>query len=248
MNLLKGKVAIITGGSRGIGRAIAIRFAEEGARVVINYAENNEAAKDVVSGALNKGLEILSIKGSVASANDVKNLIEETKKSYGRIDILVNNAGIKRDGFLMMMKERDWDEIINVNLKGTYLCCREVIKTMISQRGGRIINITSLTGVVGQAGQTNYAASKGGIISFTKALAKEVAHFGILVNAMAPGFIETDMLRDVPEEILKESIRVIPLQRFGKPEEIADVALFLASEMSNYITGQVLHVNGGQIM
>jgi len=248
MGLLKGKVAIITGGSRGIGKAIAIRFAEEGAKVMINYAQNDDAAADVVSHVLNKGLKILSIKGSVTNLNDVKHLIEETKRIYGRIDILVNNAGIKRDSFLMMMKESDWDDVIAVNLKGTYLCCKEVIKTMISQRSGKIINITSLTGVVGQVGQTNYAASKGGVISFTKALAKEVARFGILVNAIAPGFIETDMLKDVPEEILKESIKMIPLQRIGKPEEVADTALFLASEMSSYMTGQVLHVNGGQIM
>jgi len=248
VNLLKNKVAIITGGSRGIGRSIAIRFADNGAKVVIIYSTNDKAAKEVERYISDNGSVVVSFKGSVADYQDIINIIKETKKRFGRIDILVNNAGIKRDGFLMFTRESDWDEVINTNLKGTFLCTKEILKTMISQKSGRIINITSLTGVVGQAGQTNYAASKGGIISFTKALAKEVAPFGILVNAIAPGFIETDMLKDVPPETLKESIDMIPLKRFGKPEEVADVALFLASDMSTYITGQIIHANGGQFM
>ncbi len=248
MNALKEKIALVTGGSRGIGRAIAFKFAENGAKVVINYTNDDAAAQDVVSKAASRGLEVSSIKGSVSSVDNVKHLIEETKKKYGRIDILVNNAGIKKDGFLMMMKEKDWDDVIATNLKGTYLCSKEVLKSMISQKSGKIINMTSVTGVVGQAGQTNYAASKGGIISFTKALAKEVARFGIFVNAIAPGFIETDMLKDVPAEFLKESAKTIPLQRIGRADEVAEAALFFASDRSSYTTGQVLHVDGGQAM
>lgn len=248
MSILKDKVALVTGGSRGIGKAIALRFAEEGARVVINYTSGDAAAEDVLSRAGEKGLEVMSVKGSVSNAEDVRRLIAETKSAYSRIDILVNNAGIKKDGFLMVMKEKDWDEVIDVNLKGAYLCCREAVKTMVSQKNGRIINVSSVTGVVGQPGQTNYAASKGGLISFTKSLAKEVARFGISVNAIAPGFIQTDMLKDVPEDFLQESVKTIPLKRFGKVEEVADAALFLASDLSSYITGHVLQVDGGQAM
>lgn len=248
MNMLKDKVALITGGSRGIGRAIAIKFAEHGANVAINYTQDDEAAKEVICNAEGKGLKMISIKGNVSSIQDVKRMVEEAKKRFGGIDILVNNAGIKKDAFLMMMMEKNWDDVIRVNLKGTFLCTKEVIKTMISRKSGKIINLSSVSGVVGQPGQTNYAASKSGIIGFTKALAREVARFDILVNAIAPGFIKTDMLKDVPEEILEESVKVIPLLRFGRAEEVANAALFLASDMSSYMTGQVLHIDGGQVM
>ena len=248
MRTLENKVVIVTGGTRGIGKAIAMKFVQEGAKVVINYHNNEEAARKAAAEAASMGGEVTLIRGSVGNSKDSKQIIEEARKKYGRIDVLVNNAGITRDGFLMMMNEKNWDDVITTNLKGTYLCSKEVIRTMISQKGGKIINMTSLTGVVGQPGQTNYAASKGGIISFTKALAKEVARFGILVNAIAPGFIATDMIKGVPQSVLNENIKAIPLQRTGTPDEVAGVALFLASDMSNYITGQIINVNGGQSM
>jgi 3-oxoacyl-[acyl-carrier protein] reductase len=248
VKLLSEKVAIVTGGSRGIGRAVARAFAEHGARVVISYASAEEAAESLVADARRDGLEVSALKGSVADLAHVKQLVAETRARHGRIDVLVNNAGITRDGFLMMMKEADWDDVIDVNLKGTSLCSKEVLKTMVSQRSGRIINMTSVTGVVGQAGQTNYAASKGGIIGFTKALAREVARFGINVNAIAPGFIETDMVKAMPAEVLAQAVKQVPLQRVGRAEEVAGAALFLASSMSGYTTGHVMHVDGGQAM
>jgi 3-oxoacyl-[acyl-carrier protein] reductase len=248
VNLLGEKVAIVTGGSRGIGRAIARSYAEYGAKVVVSYASADEAADSLVADARRDGLEVTAIKGSVSDAEYVKRLVGEAKRKHGRVDILVNNAGITRDGFLMMMKDEDWDDVVDVNLKGTFLCSREVLKPMIAQKSGRIINMTSVTGVVGQAGQTNYAASKGGIIGFTKALAREVARFGIGVNAIAPGFIETDMIRAMPAEILAAGVRLVPLQRVGQAGEVAAAAVFLASPMSSYTTGHVLHVDGGQAM
>lgn len=248
MKLLSDKVAIVTGGSRGIGRTVARVFAEQGARIMVLFASASEAADSLVSSARSDGLELAAMKGSVTDPEDVRRLVTETRKRYGRIDILVNNAGITRDQLMMMMSDKDWNDVLDVNLKGTYLCSKEVLKPMISQRSGRIINMTSVSGVVGQAGQTNYSASKGGIIGLTKALAREVARFGISVNAIAPGFIETDMVRAMPAEALAEGIKSVPFQRVGQPEEVAAAAVFLASSLATYTTGHVLHVDGGQAM
>jgi 3-oxoacyl-[acyl-carrier protein] reductase len=248
MRMLEERVAVVTGGSRGIGRAIALKLAEAGAKVLVNYGSDTAAADSLAAQAAANGWSLTTSRGSVADGEYVKALFKEARGAHGRIDILVNNAGIKRDGLLMMMPSKDWDDVIDVNLKGVYLCTRGALRPMVSQRSGRIINITSVSGVVGQPGQTNYAASKGGLIGFTKALAKEVARFGIAVNAVAPGFIETDMIKDMPPEALEASRGGIPFQRLGRPEEVADAALFLASAMATYVTGQVLHVDGGLAM
>ncbi|MEW6605983.1 MAG: 3-oxoacyl-[acyl-carrier-protein] reductase [bacterium] len=247
-NLLAGKVAIITGGTKGIGKAITLKFAQEGAKVVINYAHDDQEAKKTEEEIRTIGQEVLLVKGSVSDWLAVERMIKETINKWKQIDILVNNAGGTRDGFLMTMSDKNWDEVIELNLKGTYYCCKAVLKTMISQKSGKIINMSSLTGITGQIGQTNYAAAKGGIISFTKALAREVGRFGIYANTVVPGFIDTEMIRKLHPEIIEMHIELTPLGRLGKPEEVADVALFLASDMSSYITGQIIHVNGGEYM
>ncbi len=248
MSLLAGKTAIVTGGSRGIGRAIALLFAESGAKVVIAYATHGEAAEEVVARAGGPGGPVTAVKASVTDPAEVRALVAETRRRHGAVDVLVNNAGITRDGLLMLMKEKDWDDVLDTNLKGAFLCTKEVLKPMISRRSGRIVNITSVSGIVGQAGQANYASSKAGMVGFTKALAREVARFGIAVNAVAPGFVDTDMLHDMPPEILRKALELVPLQRVGEAREVAAAALFLASSMSSYTTGHVLHVDGGQAM
>lgn len=248
MGLLENRVALITGSSRGIGRAIALKFAQEGANIVINYNHDQDGAKQVAEEIKLVGREVLIYKGSVTDGAAVIEMIQITKNQFGKIDILVNNAGVNRDGFLMTMRESDWDDVINTNLKGMFYCCKEIVKVMIGQRSGNIINMTSLTGVIGQPGQTNYAATKGGIISFTKSLAKEMAGKNIRVNAIAPGFIETDMIKKTSEEILEKNKQFIPMKRFGTPAEVANAALFLASNLSSYMTGQVLNISGGQFM
>ena len=248
MGLLESQTAVVTGGTKGIGRAVALRFASEGAKVVVSYSTDDGAAKTLEQEASAKGYVIHVVKGSVTSSAEVSSLLQYASTTFGRIDILVNNAGIKRDSFLMTMPDADWDRVIDVNLKGVFLATKHAIKKMIGQKSGKIINMTSQTGVSGMAGQANYAATKGGLVAFTKSMALELGRFGIRVNAIAPGFVKTDMLTDVPDGVLQEAKKNIPLGRLGLPSEIAETALFLASDMSSYMTGQVLTVNGGLYM
>lgn len=243
---LNDQVALITGSSRGIGKATAIALANEGAKVVVNYARNSEAANAVVKEIIENGGEAIAVSGDVSQPEAVDNLIKTTMDKWGRIDILVNNAGITRDTLMLRMKLEQWQEVINLNLTGVFLCCKAVSKIMLKQRSGRIINISSVAGQMGNPGQVNYSAAKAGVIGLTKTLAKEFASRGVTVNAVAPGFIETDMTSDLKaDDILKH----IPLGRYGKPEEIAGMIKFLAGDVaSNYITGQIFNVDGGMVM
>ena len=245
---LVGKVALVTGGSRGIGRAIALKLAENGADVASNYAGNTAAAEEVKAAIEQMGRKALLIQCSVADTDGVQAMVNQVVKELGRLDILVNNAGITRDGLLMRMKEADWDDVMNTNLKGVYNCSKAVMRTMMKQKSGRIVNMASVVGEMGNAGQANYAAAKAGVIGFTKSLAKEVASRGITVNAIAPGFIATDMTRVLSDDQKAEMARTIPLGRAGQPEDVANAVLFLASEGAAYITGQVLNVDGGMVM
>ena len=243
-----GKTAVVTGGSRGIGRAICEELARGGANVVLCYAGNEAAAAETVSACEALGAKALAVKCDVADGEQVKALMDEAVKAFGRIDILVNNAGITRDGLLMMMKEADFDAVISANLRGTFLCMKAVARTMMKQRYGRIVNLSSVVGLRGNAGQVNYAASKAGVIGMTKSLAKELASRGVTVNAVAPGFIDTDMTAAMPEAAKTATLASIPMQRLGAPEDIAKAVAFLASDGAAYITGQVIAVDGGMAM
>ncbi|MBP7072829.1 MAG: 3-oxoacyl-[acyl-carrier-protein] reductase [Clostridia bacterium] len=245
---LKGKTAVVTGGSRGIGRAIALELASCGANVVVNYTRNSKAADEVVAEIEAMGLSGMAVKADVSIASEVENLVNEVLKTFGSIDILVNNAGITRDNLIIRMTEKEFDEVINTNLKGAFICTKAVSRVMIKQKSGKIINVSSVVGIVGNAGQSNYAAAKAGLIGFTKSMAKELAKRGINVNAVAPGFIQTDMTSVLPENVKEEFLKSIPLMRIGKPEDIANTVLFLASEYSDYITGQVINIDGGMVM
>ncbi|MDY6784212.1 MAG: 3-oxoacyl-[acyl-carrier-protein] reductase [Cyanobacteriota bacterium] len=243
---LKEKVAVVTGASRGIGRAIALALASEGATVVANYARSSTAAEEVVAEITNAGGVAIAFQADVSQSQEVETLIEETKAKFGRIDVLVNNAGITRDTLLLRMKPEDWQAVINLNLTGVFLCTKAASKLMIKQRSGRIINIASVSGQMGNPGQANYSAAKAGVIGFTKTAAKELASRGVTVNAVAPGFIETDMTSDLKAE---EILKYIPLSRYGKPEEVAGMVRFLAADAAAaYITGQVFNVDGGMVM
>ena len=246
--LLENQVVLVTGGSRGIGKSVALACAREGARVIINYAGNVKAAEETVKEISDLGQKCLAIQADISKLADVERLIEEATAEFGKIDVLVNNAGITRDGLLMRMKEEDWDAVIETNLKGVFLCTKAVIRGMMKQRTGRIINMTSVVGVMGNAGQANYAAAKAGVIGFTKSTAKELASRGITVNAIAPGFIHSDMTAILPESVKEEMIKAIPIGRMGEADEVADTVLFLASNSARYITGQVIHVDGGMVM
>lgn len=246
--VLAGQVAVVTGASRGIGRATAIALARAGAKVVVNYRSQEEAAREVVDIIKQGGGEALALKGDVSQREEAQALIEGTLTAFGRVDILVNNAGITRDNLLLRMRHEDWETVLRTNLTGVFFCCQAALKPMFRQRAGRIINITSVVGLTGNAGQANYAAAKAGIIGFTKSLAKEVAPRGILVNAVAPGFISTDMTENLGEEVRRSFLERIPLGRPGEPEEVAEVVVFLASPASRYITGQVIVVDGGLTM
>jgi len=244
---LKGKVAIVTGGAQGIGRAIALTLARSGADVVvsdINLEKAQETAREIE--ALN--VRSLAIKSNVADVNEAEQMVKETVDKLGRIDILVNNAGITRDNVLLRMKPEDWDQVMAINLRGTFLCTRTALKFMFRQRSGRIVNIASITGLMGNAGQANYSASKAGIIGFTKATAREYANRGITVNAVAPGFIDTAMTQAIPEKEREMLIKQIPLERLGTADDVASAVYFLVSDLSSYITGQVINVNGGMYM
>ena len=242
------KVAIVTGASRGIGRAVAIRLAQAGADVIVNYAGSEAAAQETVDAIVALGRKAIKIQANVADAEQVAAMVEEAHKEFGHIDILVNNAGITKDGLLMRMKDEDWDAVMDINLKGTYLVTKAVSKIMMKQRSGSIINMTSVVGVMGNAGQTNYAASKAGVIGFTKSCAKEMASRGIRVNAIAPGFIHTEMTDVLSDKVKEAMVNEIPLGRMAEPEEVANVAVFLAAPFSNYVTGQVINVDGGMVM
>ena len=243
-----GKTAVVTGGSRGIGRAVCLELAKGGANVVLCYAGNEAAAAETVSACEALGAKALAIKCDVADGEQVKALMDEAVKAFGRIDLLVNNAGNTRDGLLMMMKEADFDAVISANLRGTFLCMKAVARTMMKQRYGRIVNLSSVVGLRGNAGQVNYAASKAGVIGMTKSLAKELASRGVTVNAVAPGFIDTDMTAAMPEAAKTATLASIPMQRLGAPEDIAKAVAFLASDGAAYITGQVIAVDGGMAM
>lgn len=245
---MKDRVAVITGGSRGIGKAIALSLAEAGAKIVINYAGNDKAAEETAGLCREKGAEVLLVKGNVADAADCKNVVDKAMEQFGRIDILVNNAGIIRDNLLMRMDDEDFDKVIEINLKGTYLMMKAVSRIMMKQRYGRIVNMASVSGIMGNIGQINYSASKGGVISMTKTFAREIATRGVTVNAVAPGFIATDMTASMGEGVLEEMKNVIPVKQVGKPEDIANAVRFFAGENSGYITGQVLCVDGGMCM
>ncbi|KAF0129318.1 MAG: 3-oxoacyl-acyl-carrier protein reductase [Bacteroidetes bacterium] len=248
MKLLEGKLALITGGARGIGKALALRFAAEGASIAfsdLKYDENMEATEKEIQAM---GVQAKGFASNAASLEDSEKLAEAVVATFGRIDILVNNAGITRDNLLMRMTEQDWDLVINVNLKSAFNLTKAVQRTMIKQRSGSIINMSSVVGVNGNAGQSNYSASKAGMIGFTKSMAQELGSRSVRCNAIAPGFIETEMTHKLPEDVRTQWISTIPLRRSGKPEDVADVAVFLASDLSSYVTGQVISVCGGMSM
>ncbi|HBA03151.1 MAG TPA: beta-ketoacyl-ACP reductase [Clostridium sp.] len=246
--MFKGKNVVVTGGSRGIGRAIAIEFGKKGANVVINYVSSDAEAEKVAEEIKSLGGNAILVKGDVSSFEEGKKLIDETVKVFGTIDILINNAGITKDGLIMRMKEEHFDKVIDINLKGVFNTCKSAVAHMLKQRSGKIINISSVVGVVGNAGQANYAASKAGVIGLTKSIAKEVGTRGITVNAVAPGFIKSDMTDVLSEKVKDGMLRLIPLNRFGNVEDVARTVVFLASEGGDYITGQVINVDGGMVM
>ncbi|WP_341961457.1 3-oxoacyl-[acyl-carrier-protein] reductase [Planococcus maritimus] len=248
MSKLTGKTAIVTGASRGIGAAIARRFAEEGANIVVNYSGSQDKAEAVVNEIEQAGGKAIAIKANVADADAVKSMADAAIKEFGSIDILVNNAGITRDNLMMRMKEDEWDDVINTNLKGVFLCTKAVTRQMMKQRAGRIVNIASIVGVMGNAGQANYVAAKAGVIGLTKTTARELASRGITANAVAPGFITTDMTEKLSDDVQSSMLAQIPLARFGAPEDVANAALFFASDEANYVTGQTLHLDGGMVM
>jgi 3-oxoacyl-[acyl-carrier protein] reductase len=244
---LKDKVAIVTGAAQGIGKVIALGLAKCGADIAvsdINEDSLNSAVKEIEA----LGRKAIAVKMDVSSLKDCEEMVKKTIDAFGKVDILINNAGITRDTVLLRMKEEQWDQVIQVNLKGTFNCTKAVIRSMFKQKSGKIINISSVTGAMGNAGQANYSASKAAVMGFTKSIAREYAHCGITVNAVAPGFIKTAMTDAIPEKDRDAMISIIPAKRLGLPEDVADTVCFLASDMANYITGQVIHINGGMYM
>lgn len=246
--LLGGKVALVTGASRGIGRAIALRLAGEGAKVAINYAGNTTKAEAVKAEIEENGGEAILVQADVADSSAVEAMVAKVTEAFGQIDILVNNAGITRDGLLMRMKEEDFDAVVNTNLKGVFHCTKTVSKLMMKKHSGRIINMASVVGIMGNAGQTNYAAAKAGVIGFSKSAAKELAARGITVNVVAPGFIDTDMTATMTDKAKELTLTGIPMKKMGTPEDVANAVLFLASDCASYITGQTVNVDGGMVM
>jgi 3-oxoacyl-[acyl-carrier protein] reductase len=246
--LLDGKVAVVTGSSRGIGRAIALELAGRGARVVVNYNRSADAAADVVAAIEADGGQATAVQADVSDLSQAQALIQAAVKAYGRLDVLVNNAGVTRDQLILMMKEEDWDTVVRVNLKSMFNTCKAAARVMLRQRYGRIVNISSVSGIAGQGGQTNYAAAKAGVIGFTKSLAKELGPRQITVNVVAPGLIPTDLTADLAEELCQKAIDLTPVGRLGRAEEVAYAVAFLASDEAAFITGAVLPVDGGLVM
>lgn len=246
--LLDGKAALVTGASRGIGRAIALRLASEGAKVAINFAGNQKAAEEVKSEIEANGGEAILVQANVADPAAVEAMFAKVVEAFGTVDILVNNAGITRDGLLLRMKDEDFEAVIDTNLKGVFYCTKAAAKLMMKKHSGRIVNMSSVVGLIGNAGQTNYAASKAGVLGFSKSAAKELAARGITVNMVAPGFIDTDMTAVLADKVKEAMVKEIPLRRMGRPEDVANAVLFLVSDCSSYITGQVINVDGGMVM
>ena len=246
--MLEGKVALVTGASRGIGREIARTLARYGAAVVVNYNGSKERADEVVTEITGNGGRAVAVQANVASAGEIAKLFEEAVSAFGRIDILVNNAGITKDNLILKMSEEEFDAVLDTNLKGAFLCRKHAAKLMLKQRGGRIVNISSISGIIGNAGQANYCAAKAGLVGLTKSLARELGSRGITVNAVAPGFIETDMTEKLPDQVKEGMLAQIPLKRAGSVQDIAEAVAFLASDHASYITGQTLQVNGGMDM
>lgn len=246
--VLENKVALITGASRGIGREVAIEMAKAGADIVINYIGDKALAEEVQAQVQALGRKALILEADVSNLQAIEKMLEQAVAEFSRIDILVNNAGITKDNLLARMKEEDWDAVLNINLKGIFNCTKSTLKYMMKQKYGRIVNVSSVVGVMGNAGQANYAASKAGAIGFTKSVAKEVASRNITVNAVAPGFIETDMTAKLPEKVKEEMSNSIPAKKFGLPADVAKAIIFLASDNASYITGQTLHIDGGMVM
>lgn len=246
--MLKGKNALVTGASRGIGRAIALELAKQGANVAVNYAGSEDKAEAVAKEIEQLGVKAFKVKADVADEAEVKGMVKEVIGQFGSLDILVNNAGVTRDNLLMRMKEDEFDQVINTNLKGVFVCTKAVTRQMMKQKAGRIVNVASIVGVSGNPGQANYVAAKAGVIGLTKTTAKELASRNILVNAVAPGFISTDMTDALTEEQREAMLALIPLAKLGTPEDVAKVVRFLTSEDANYITGQTIHIDGGMVM
>ncbi|MGL5151067.1 MAG: 3-oxoacyl-[acyl-carrier-protein] reductase [Clostridium sp.] len=246
--MLKGKTAIVTGASRGIGRAIALKLASLGANIVINYRNSDKEAKLVEDEIKEFGVNTLIIKADISNLEEVNNLIMQSKEKFGIIDIMVNNAGVTKDTLILRMKEEDFNTVIDTNLKGVFNCLKAITPIMVKQKTGKIINMSSVVGIIGNAGQVNYSASKAGVIGMTKSLAKELGGRGITVNAVAPGFIETDMTEVLGDKFKDEAKKGIPLKRLGKPEDVANAVAFLSSDEASYITGQTINVDGGMVM
>lgn len=246
--MIKDKNVIVTGATRGIGREIARTLAENGANIAINYRIFNEETETLIEELKGFGVRVMAVKCDVSIEEEVINFVKEVKEGFGSVDILINNAGITRDGLLIRMTEKDFNDVLDINLKGTFNTTKAAVTIMIKQRYGKIINISSVVGITGNAGQCNYAASKAGIIGFSKSIAKEVASRNINVNVIAPGYINTDMTKNLPDKVKEEILKTIPMKKIGEPKEVANLALFLSSNLSDYITGQVINVDGGMVM
>ena len=246
--MLKDKNIIVTGATRGIGKEIALTLAQNGANIAINYRNYNEEVEELINSIKEFGVEAIAVKCDVSKSDEVDNFISEVKNHFSSIDVLVNNAGITKDGLLLRMKDEDFNSVLDVNLKGTFNTTKSISPIMIKQKHGKIINISSVVGIVGNAGQCNYAASKAGVIGFSKSVARELASRNINVNIVAPGYIDTDMTKSLPDKVKDEILKSIPMKKMGNPKEVANLVLFLSSGLSDYITGQVINVDGGMVM